>query len=82
MATKVTSDVVCATDEEIAENKQHMRGAARHDPVLSKRHRAGNVNKYGMFVPDDTNLSQSAYNALCKYGREQRRFDEGRGKWK
>lgn len=82
MTTKVTVDVVCVTDEEIAEHKQHMRGASRHDPKLAKKHKASNVNKYDVFVPHDTNLSQSAYNALCKFGRDQRRYDEGRGKWK
>lgn len=81
-ATTIKTETVCVTDDEIAEKKKHMRGKARHDPNLTKTHHQGNLNKYDIFVTSDANLSQSAYNTLCKFGREQRRFDEGRGKWK
>lgn len=74
------SNIVLVTDEEILCQRKALKGTMRHDKDLSNKYQIMNLNKYDVFLAEDTKLSSSAYNNMRETTRKRKQKLNGRGK--
>jgi hypothetical protein len=75
-----TIGTVYVSDEQINTHKQALKGRSKHDKYLSDVQHCMVMNKYDAYLPQDTHLSQSAFNSLKEHKRIDKRLNDGRGK--
>ena len=70
------------TDEDIKNQKKKLKGKNKHNKQDTNKYHIMNLNKYDVILGDDFTLSNSAYNGLREFQRKNKRFEEGKGKYK